>query len=173
MDKGEIPLSGRIEEKIAWAQHRYESFREQLIHEKSVVDYLTDLECSVRASHKEMREVGILEICRVCEKTEGGSCCGKGLENKYDGWLLLINLLLNVQLPRKRHDRRSCFFLGDAGCLLKARHVICVNYLCNQVTKQIDPLKLSVLREKEGEELKIIFLLQERLKRVLRAWMNI
>ena len=169
MDKGEIPLSGRIEEKIAWAQHRYENFREQLIHEKSVVDYLTNLECSVRAAHKEMREVGLLEICRVCEKNEGGSCCGKGLENKYDGWLLLINLLLNVQLPKKRHDRRSCFFLGDAGCLLKARHVICVNYLCNQVTKQINPHKLSVLREKEGEELKIIFLLQERLKRVLRT----
>ena len=169
MKTNEISLSSPIEEKIAWAQHRYENFREQLIHEKSVVDYLTNLECSVQASYKEMREVGILEICRVCEKNEGGSCCGKGLENKYDGWLLLINLLLKVQLPIKRHDRRSCFFLGDAGCLLKARHVICVNYLCHQITKRISPHKLSALREKEGDELKILFLLQERLKLVLRA----
>ena len=169
MKTKEIALSSPIEEKIAWAQHCYENFREQLIHEKSIVDYLATLECSVLASHKEMREVGILEICRACEKVEGGSCCGRGLENKYDGWLLLINLLLNVDLPKKRHDRRSCFFLGDTGCLVKARHVICVNYLCNQVTTQLNPHKLSALREKEGEELKILFLLQERLKRVLRA----
>jgi hypothetical protein len=169
MDNDEIPLSGRIEDKIAWAQHRYKDFKKQLIHDKTIVTYLNNLECSIWAAHKEMKKVGILELCRGCEKNEGGSCCGKGLENKYDGWLLLINLLLNVPLPTSRHDPRSCFFLGENGCLLLARHVICVNYLCTTVTKHISPYKLSILREKEGAELEILFLLQERLKRVLRA----
>ncbi|MBA7644220.1 hypothetical protein ES703_51962 [subsurface metagenome] len=91
--------------------------------------------------------------------------CSMGI--KYDGWLLLINLLLDVRLPKKRHDKESCFFLGEGGCLLKARHVICVNYLCKKITDQIDPHKLNALREKEGVELDILFLLNERLKIVL------
>jgi len=112
MDTDEITLSSPIEEKIAWAEHRYESFSGPLIQDKPIVDYLTSIENAIQASHKEMGETGILDICRDCEKNEGGSCCGAGLENKYDGRLLLINLLLDVRLPRKRHDKESCFFLG-------------------------------------------------------------
>ena len=163
----EITLSSPIEEKIDWAEHCYESFSGPLIQDKPIVDYLTRIEDAIQASHKEMREAGILDICRDCEMNEGGSCCGAGLENKYDGWLLLINLLLDVRLPKKRHDKESCFFLGEGGCLLKARHVICVNYLCKKITDQIDPHKLNALREKEGIELDILFLLNERLKIVL------
>lgn len=157
-----------IEEKIDWAEKYYKVFSGSLIQDKPIVDYLTRIEDAIQTSHKEMRETGILDICRDCEKNEGGSCCGAGLENKYDGWLLLINLLLDVRLPKKRHDKESCFFLGEGGCLLKARHVICVNYLCKKITDQIDPHKLNALREKEGIELDILFLLNERLKAVLQ-----
>jgi hypothetical protein len=167
MDTDGITLSSPIEEKIDWAEHCYESFSGPLIQDKPLVDFLTRLEDAIQASHKEMRETGILDICRDCEKNEGGSCCGAGLEDKYDGWLLLINLLLDVRLPKKRHDKESCFFLGEGGCLLRARHVICVNYLCKKITDQIDPHKLNALRKKEGIELDILFLLNERLKIVL------
>lgn len=168
MDTDEITLSSSIEEKIDWAEHCYESFSGPLIQDKPIVDYLARTEDAIQASHKEMGETGILDICRDCEENEGGSCCGAGLENKYDGWLLLINLLLDVRLPRKRHDKESCFFLGEGGCLLKARHVICVNYLCKKITDQINPQKLNALREKEGIELDILFLLNERLKIILQ-----
>ncbi|OPX37437.1 MAG: hypothetical protein B1H12_04910 [Desulfobacteraceae bacterium 4484_190.2] len=168
MNINEVSLSSPIEEKIDWAEHCYKSFRGQLIQDKPIVDYLKRLVDAIQASHKEMGEAGILDICMDCEKNEGGSCCGAGLENKYDGWLLLINRLLDVRLPRKRHDKESCFFLGESGCLLKARHVICVNYLCKKITDRIDPDKLNALREKEGIELDILFLLNERLKRILR-----
>lgn len=113
-----------------------------------------------------MTKTGIPEICRKCEKDEGGSCCGAGLEDKYDRWLLLVNLLLGIKLPKNRYDTKSCFFLGEGGCLLKARHVICVNYLCKKITDQIDPHKISVLREKEGIELYALFILNERLKKI-------
>ncbi len=168
MNIKEIILSSPIEEKIAWAEHCYEGFSGPLLRNKSIADYLIRLKDAIHASHKEMEKAGILDICMACEKNEGGSCCGAGLENKYDGWLLLINLLLDVRLPRKRHDKESCFFLGDSGCLLKARHVICVNYLCKKITDQIDPHELNALREKEGIELDILFLLNERLKIVLQ-----
>ena len=164
MDTDEITLSSPIEKKIHWAEHCYENFSGPLIQDKPLFDYLTRIEDAIRASHKEMGETGILDICTDCEKNEGGSCCGAGLENKYDGWLLLINLLLDVRLPGKRHDKESCFFLGEGGCLLKVRHVICVNYLCKKITDHIAPHKLNTLREKEGIELDILFLLNERLK---------
>ena len=167
MNIKETTLSSPIEEKIDWAEYCCKNFSGTLIQDKSIFDYLTRIEDARQASHKEMRETGILDICRDCEKNAGGSCCGAGLEHKYDGWLLLINLLLDVKLPKKRHVKESCFFLGQGGCLLKARHVICVNYLCKKITDQIDPHKLNALREKEGIELDILFLLNERLKMVL------
>ena len=157
-----------IEEKIDWAEHCYESFSGPLIQDKSIADDLTKIEDAIQASSKERGATGVLYICRDCEKNGGGSCCGAGLENKYDGWLLLINLLLDVRLPKKRHHKESCFFLGENGCLLKARHVICVNYLCKKITDRINPQKLKALREKEGIELDILFRLNERLKKVLQ-----
>ena len=167
MDTDEITLSSPGVWNIYRREHCYKSFSGTLIQDKTISVYLTRIEDAIQASHKEMGETGILDICTDCEKNEGGSCCGAGLENKYDGRLLLINLLLDVRLPRKRHDKESCFFLGEGGCLLKARHVICVNYLCKKITDQIDPHQLNALREKEGIELEILFLLNERLKTVL------
>jgi len=157
-----------IEEKIDWAEQCHERFSDTIIQDESIVDCLTRLEDAIQVSHKEMGEIGILDICGDCEKNGGGSCCGAGLENKYDGWLLLINLFLQVRLPKKRHYKESCFFLRENGCLLKARHVICVNYLCKKITDRIHPQKLKTLREKEGIELDILFRLNERLKKILR-----
>ena len=169
MNTGEIPLSGCIEEKIAWAEYYFKNYRGQILEDKTIVEYLDRLKNAIQASHKEMGKAGIPDICEECDKNEGGSCCGAGLENKYDGWLLLINLLLKLRLPKERHDTESCFFLGEGGCFLKARHVICINYLCKKITDQIEPHKLNALREKEGIELDILFLLHERLKQVLRV----
>ena len=79
----------------------------------------------------------------------------------------MINLLLDSRLPKERYDTSSCFFLGSTGCLLRARHVICVNYICKKITHRIDQNKINDLREKEGEELNILFLLHEHIKQVL------
>lgn len=161
-------LSGSIEKKIAWAEDCDRKYREQLLSEKIIVDLLGKLKSAVKASHKIMRESGIVPLCIECEQKEGGSCCGAGMEDRYDGWLLLINLLLDVRLPKKRRDSRSCFFLENAGCLLQARHVICVNYICKKITDKIDPLTIQTLRKAEGEELNLLFFLHEKSKSALR-----
>ncbi len=163
-------LSSPIEEKIAWAENCYEKYGRRLFEDRTITDLLARLQRAIQGSRKEMTAAGIVDLCRECELNEGGSCCGAGLENKYDGWLLLINLLLNVRLPEKRHDPKSCFFLGNTGCMLQARHVICVNYVCKKITDRIDPEAIKALREKEGEELNALFLLHERIKGVSRHW---
>ena len=106
--------------------------------------------------------------CLSCEVDDGGSCCGAGLEDKYDGVLLLLNLLLGVRLPRKRFESRSCYFLGEKGCLLLARHVICVNYLCRRITERVDPQRIASLRTKEGAELELLFHLYEGIRKLMK-----
>ncbi len=165
-------LSNPIEEKIAWAQHCYQEFGDDLLKEKKLFDLLAHLKAAVVVSRREMALTGIVEICRRCEMEEGGSCCGAGLENRYDGWLLLINLLLGVKLPKTRQQTDSCFLLGKNGCLLMARHVICINYLCKKITDLIDPRVIIELREKESEEVNTLFILHENIKTVLRKWTN-
>lgn len=166
MYKRNITLSSPIQEKIAWAEEYFRRLRDYLLKDKSIVELLNKLSNAIHASRSEMRGTGIAEICRECEQDEGGSCCGAGLENRYNWELLLINLLLDVKLPKKIHEPESCFFLGETGCVLKARHVICVNYVCKKITDRIDPNKLNSLRQKEGEELNTLFLLHERIKKV-------
>ena len=169
MQSDEISLESPINAKIAWAEKRYQEVRDTLLGDERIVQIIRDTIDAIDASHKEMAEAGVVKVCQHCEEREGGSCCGAGLENRYDGTLLLINLLLGVELPRQRYDPSSCFFLGEKGCLLQARQVICVNYLCKKITDRIDPHKIASLREKEGVELERLFHLQETIKKRLKA----
>lgn len=161
-------LQGTIGSQIAWAESCYRDFGEIFRGDLKIEQLITGLEQSIRASHHAMEEAGVRDICGTCEKEEGGSCCGKGMEVKYDGPLLLINLLLGHHIPKTRQNPRSCLFLGTEGCLLPARHVICINYLCKKITDRIRPESLSLLREKEGKEIEYLFLVKERVLNVLR-----
>jgi hypothetical protein len=164
------PVSRSVEEKIAWAETCFEEKGGLFLRDERTATLLSRLKEAVRASRAAMAVAGVVYECRMCEEREGGSCCGAGLENKYDGTLLLINLLLGIQLPKQRYDPSSCLFLGPDGCLLIARQVICVNYLCKKIEDRIDPSKIALLREKEGVELECLFLLHDRIKKKLRAY---
>ena len=170
MPNPDNPVSRSVEEKIAWAERCYKEKGGLFLRDERSVTLLGRLKGAVRASRTAMAAAGVVDECRTCEEREGGSCCGAGLENKYDGTLLLINLLLGIQLPKQRSDPQSCLFLGPDGCLLIARHVICVNYLCKKLEDRIDPSKIAVLREKEGVELECLFLLKEHIKEKLRTY---
>lgn len=163
-----VSISSTVEEKIRWAEECHRKLGTQILEDKTVVDLLAKTKSAIPASHAEMMKTGIIDLCRQCEQDEGGSCCGHGLENRYDGWLLLMNLLMDVELPKARRDPKSCFFLGKKGCLLEVRHVICINYICKKISQKIEPRKISALREKEGLEINFVFLLHEQIKRVLR-----
>ncbi len=169
MDARDISISSPVEEKIAWAEACYQKFGRQLLEDKTVADLFGKIKSAIHVSHTEMMKTGIVALCRECEQDEGGSCCGAGMENRYDGRLLLINLLLDVNVPQTRRDPKSCFFLGEKGCLLQARHVICINYICRKISDRIDPMEINALREKEGEEVNLLFLLHEQVKKALKG----
>lgn len=162
-----ISLESTIKEKIAWAKECMDAFGDVLTGDEVIVSLCRELNAAIRDSHAAMIQLGIVEECRECEDVRGGSCCGLGLENYYSGNLLLINLLLGVDIPRERIDPRGCFFLGNRGCRLAVRDVICINYLCDEITSRFPAGGIANLREKEGTEVRILFQLNERILTVL------
>ena len=163
----DISMDSPIEEKVTWAEDCRREIEDRRIKDDRMADLLMRYRDAVRASREAMVEAGVAGECKYCEEMEGGSCCGAGLENRYSGQMLLINLLLGIELTHARYNDASCFFLGEKGCTLLARDVICVNYLCIKINERIGPDRLSALREKEGVELELLFLLNERIKRIV------
>jgi hypothetical protein len=156
-----------IREKIARARDLLDAWAAELRAQGPVRDSLGQLQACIEASREVMLELGVVGECRRCEEVEGGSCCGSGIENRYNEVLLLINLLLGVSLPEGTGRPRSCHFLGETGCTLLARHTLCVNYLCARLRQRLTPAQLSRLQDASGEELETEFRCYETIKRFL------
>ena len=167
MIPAEPPLDAPVVAKTAWANNCFDQERSRLLEDRNLAELLGALKNTVRRSREHMLRTGIVDLCRDCEEKEGGSCCGAGLEKHYSGILLLINLLLGVTLSQQREEPSSCFFLSSSGCRLLARHVLCINYVCNKITSRVKPDQLSALRETEGEEILLLFQVNEKLKKLI------
>lgn len=152
-----------IDTRCDWALEQERLFGARLRGDDVVDRLLAELRVSIAASRESMIAAGLVEACRACEEEEGGSCCGCGMEDHYDGMLLLINLLLGVSIERERRDAQSCPFLGAAGCRLAARDHVCVNYLCVKVSERISPSAVGEMRRCQGRELNTLFLLSDHL----------
>ena len=162
--------AGGIADKINWAEDRFLKYRDRLRGDPVVAKLLKRVRSDVLAANKIRASAGIERMCADCETREGGSCCGVGLEDKYDARLLLINRLLGVDLPHRREDAYSCWFLAERGCRLEARHVICVNYVCEKIKKGVEASRMREIREKEGAELAGIFRLHQRVTELLQKY---
>jgi len=153
-----------IQEKIVRARDLLDARAAELRAQGPVRDSLERLRACIEASREVMAETGVVDECRRCEEVEGGSCCGSGIENRYNEVLLLINLLLGVPFRKGAERPGSCYFLGEMGCTLLARHVLCVNYLCARLRERLTPAQLSRLQDVAGEELETGFRCHETIK---------
>jgi hypothetical protein len=158
-----------IRETIREARALFNAWREILTRDPGIRDLLDRAARCADASRAVMLRGGVVNACRWCEEEAGGSCCGAGIENRYKSHLLLINLLMGVALPDRRPCLDSCFFLGKQGCCLKVRHVLCVNYLCDRLRRDLDPEVLRDLQHENGVELDTVFALHEAVKRITRS----
>jgi len=158
-----------IEEEIKKAQALLADHEAQLRKDPQVQALLERLAQQIQASMEAMRKFGVVATCRTCEELEGGSCCGVGIENQYRATLLLINLLLGIHLPKEHLFIDSCYFLGPKGCSLKARHVLCVNYLCAKIQRNLDKPDLIELQTINGEELETGFRLYEIVRKIITS----
>jgi hypothetical protein len=158
-----------IEEKIEQAHNLLETCGSALIEDPSIHAFLIKLRDCIENTNQSMLTLGVVAECKSCEEKEGGSCCGAGIENKYDAVLLLMNLLLGCSVQNREPFVNSCYFLGKNGCKLTARHVLCVNYICDKLQKRLTREELIALQTCAGEELDTLFFLHETIKKRLRA----
>jgi hypothetical protein len=161
------PFSRTISRRIAWTRKMFCMHYDTLRADDDTLRLAADFDVAHRATRRAAVQAGIVSLCTICEREQGGSCCGAGIELKYDGWMLLVNLILGVELPEKRARPGSCFFLGEKGCILAAREVLCMNYLCPAVVEKVSFSRILALRELEGREIEILFRLNEKIKRVI------
>ena len=158
-----------IEKKIEQAHTLFGTCGSSLAEDPSIRSLLRRLRDCIKNTNQSMLTLGVVAECKNCEEKEGGSCCGSGIENKYDVVLLLINLLLGGSLQNHEPLGNSCFFLGKKGCKLTARHVLCVNYICEKLQKKLTREELIALQTSAGEELETLFFLHEAIKKKMRT----
>ena len=161
--------SSAILEKIEHSHRLFEVCGDSLRQDHSLNGLLRMLRDCIENTKQMMLTLGVVAECKNCEEKEGGSCCGSGIESKYDLELLLINLLLGCSLKNHEPIGNSCYFLGKKGCRLTARHVLCVNYICDKLQKKLTGEELIGLQTCAGEELDTLFFLHEAIKKRLRA----
>lgn len=113
-----------------------------------------------------MREFGVVDRCSACALDGPGSCCFHGIESDFDEGLLAVNLMMGIPLPDLREVEGSCFFVGSAGCKLRARCYFCVHYLCPDLSRAMGEDRVRVLLFAVGRELAAGW----NLEQALRTW---
>jgi len=160
-----------IRDKIRLSRQLYLRFRDELGSDSELSALFREYEGAVAASWQAMEETGIPEICLRCATVDPGppkgGCCGRGVDDWYDPYLLLMNLLMGVDLADERTYPDCCIFLGSSGCTLKARFHFCVNYLCSRITDRLGPKALADLRACYGRELYLSWLIETRLRQFI------
>ena len=151
--------------EVRLANHLYKMFGHALLQDETVRTLLIQLDQNIEATQKEMVAAGVIEECADCAVNGEGTCCGKRTGFKYDSVILLVNLLLGKTIPLQSEDPHACYFLTREGCMLRARHVICVNFLCPRLHKNIQQKMLNQLQRVAGEELDTLFLVEEYIKK--------
>lgn len=161
-----INIGSPIEEKIAWAKASFQKVKGKLLQDYEIKILLNKFRLANQNTRQKIKEIRLTHECKQCALS-GESCCRRGIENRYDTVILLINKLLGVKLPARRLYPDGCYFLSSDGCMLVAREIICVDYLCRRVLDRIEHKKIVELQQIAGQEMDIFFNLQERIKQKL------
>ncbi|WP_048084434.1 hypothetical protein [Archaeoglobus profundus] len=136
------------------------------INPDKVKDDLKKLERAIEETWSYMKEIGVNEICKKCAE-ETGSCCKEWVEDEVDDVMIVMNMLMGVKMPEKRFKEGFCYFLSENGCILKVRPTICVNFLCDKITKTIGFENEKKLQEIAGRELELGFIVREKILKQL------
>ncbi|MEF3168656.1 MAG: hypothetical protein K6360_04885 [Deltaproteobacteria bacterium] len=159
----------RCEDLIHLAESIFRDHGAGLLADPELGLLLTEYEKEIHSTGHLMEELGTFADCSGCAVREPGGCCGAGIEDWYGLPHLLINLLLGREIPMDRTHEACCLFLGESGCRLLARHDICVNYLCDRITKRLAAQDLDHLKAQAGRELFAGWQAERRLLHLLKT----
>jgi hypothetical protein len=154
-----------IADQICTALHLRELCGQSLMRDREVCALLGGLDLHIEATQSAMIKAGIVKECAGCAVNGEGTCCGVRTGYKYGSVLLLINLLLGRTLPPAPADIHLCHFLTKQGCALRARHVICVNFVCQRLRDVLPHNSLCNVQDIVGGEIDTLFVLEECIKK--------
>jgi len=150
---------------VSGADHLYQKFGKALLQDEILKALLALYTLCIENTRTKMDATGVISECTDCAISGEGTCCGQRTGYKCDRLLLLINLLLGKTLPVIVQGSGRCYFLTEQGCSLRARPVICVNFLCERLMQNIKHEKLISLQQIAGREMDTLFLIEEYLKK--------
>jgi hypothetical protein len=158
----------KITEKIRTAHDLCLKWGAELKSDPLISSQLRELSARTEASGLASLQSGVADACRRCDENEGGSCCGAGIEDRYTQELLLMNLIVGAELPESRYSENSCYFLRGQGCILPVRDILCINYLCSKLQKEIPHGDLLSLQEATGREMEAVFILHNTIRNFIK-----
>lgn len=156
-----------LELKLFWANRLYEMSGRAILQVPAMASLMAAYDDAIARTWSAMRSLDVVSHCTDCAVNDGGSCCGKGIEDHFDVPLLLINRLMGVTLPTQRWNEHGCWFLGPRGCLVKARHTLCVNYICKRLHASLSHEAIIALGQATVDETDAGFRLEEAIKKWL------
>ncbi len=156
-------LKNPISVKIGQSISLYGRITELIENNDEAKWLIQELNNLVDESESIRQMIGMAKECEDCSMS-GSGCCGKDMENHYGVEILIINLLMGVNLFKGGHNKDSCYFVGEGGCILRVREVICVNYLCNRIYSRIPLKNIILFQEVSGRGLDTLFYLEEKIK---------
>ena len=161
-------MDPRVKKEIESARLLYAEYGRALSEDEQISRLLTRYkEAAIRTGEK-MREIGIEKSCTECALDLDECCCFKGVEEKYDRIILLINLVMGVEIPESREIPGCCLFVGSRGCKMTARHYFCVHYLCPSLKALLGPSAVDDFQSVAGEELSCGW----ETEQAIRAWLK-
>jgi len=158
-----------IQQEIERATYIYIRCGRTLLKDPDMVFLINRYRESIRNTQLIMKEVGVIEACSSCAGVKTSGCCFSGVEDWYDAYLLLINLLLGGEIPVKTDFQESCLFVGEYGCKLMARHSFCVNFLCPDLLKGFGSGQRQMLSKVAGNELQTGWELEKALRKRIKS----
>lgn len=135
------------------------------MQDREVCTLLAGLDLHIAATQSAMVRSGIVKECADCAVNGEGTCCSVRTGHKCGNVLLLVNLLLGKTLPLEPADIHLCHFLTKQGCALRARHVICVNFVCQRLREVLPHNSLCDVQDIAGGEIDTLFVLEECIKK--------
>ena len=153
-----------IADQIRTAIRLWKFCEQSLMQDRQVCALVKGLDLDIEATQSAMVRAGIVNECSDCAISGQGTCCGVRAGYKCDSILLLINLLLGRNLPSVPADAHLCHFLTKQGCALRARHVICINFVCQRLRDVIPHNLLCRVQEIAGRDIDALFVLEECIK---------
>ncbi len=162
-------MSNYIENLITSSYNLRVSYGVSLLQDSEMHTLLQRLNKTIAATINKMELVGVVKECADCAVHGEGTCCGTRTVYKCNSILILLNLLLSVSPVTQTRHPHLCPFLTEQGCSLRARPVICVNFICQRLCRNITHENLVRLQEVAGEEIDALFAAEEHVKKKIAS----